>query len=374
MKRLLLPSLLMLVQLSATAQTATFLRPHDMAKWGVPPGNYSGIAPLGDGRYALISDKQEADGWHEISISFTTSGDIESVAYLGAHYAPTEGTARDAEGIVSVAADTLAEASASQAATVFVSAESDQRILELDLQGCPTGRELAVPDWAGPDAIYGNYGFEALAYDATAGEFWSTTEHALRADAGIKSSPDYAQPMVLRLLHFGHDLSFRGSYAYRTDAPSASPPVKSYAFGVAELTALPYPRHKATGDYDNGPTLLVLEREVAVRPKFVGSFVRHCLYSVQPLQSGQDATGLGDAAPIYNNSELPKRLVGEFTTRLRLAGRRDFANYEGMCLGPVLADGRQTILLVADSQNRFGNRIFQMKDYIRVAILPSDRP
>ena len=41
-----------------------------------------------------------------------------------------------------------------------------------------------------------------------------------------------------------------------------------------------------------------------------------------------------------------------------------------MCLGPKLANGRQTILLIADSQNRTGNAFFHLKDYIKVLLLP----
>jgi len=29
-----------------------------------------------------------------------------------------------------------------------------------------------------------------------------------------------------------------------------------------------------------------------------------------------------------------------------------FANYEGMCLGPKLQDGRQVLILISDSQNQ----------------------
>ena len=39
-----------------------------------------------------------------------------------------------------------------------------------------------------------------------------------------------------------------------------------------------------------------------------------------------------------------------------------------MCLGPRLEDGRQTVLLVSDSQNRAGNPLFHLKDYIRVIV------
>ena len=43
---------------------------------------------------------------------------------------------------------------------------------------------------------------------------------------------------------------------------------------------------------------------------------------------------------------LEKTLLTRFNTSFM-----NLANYEGMCLGPVLPDGRQTLLLLADSQD-----------------------
>ena len=37
--------------------------------------------------------------------------------------------------------------------------------------------------------------------------------------------------------------------------------------------------------------------------------------------------------------------------------------------GPKLANGGQTVLLVADSQNRAGNSLFHLKDYIKVLVI-----
>jgi hypothetical protein len=50
----------------------------------------------------------------------------------------------------------------------------------------------------------------------------------------------------------------------------------------------------------------------------------------------------------------------------------NLANYEGICLGPKLDDGRQTILLINDSQSRRGNALYRLKDYIKTIILPKD--
>ena len=46
-----------------------------------------------------------------------------------------------------------------------------------------------------------------------------------------------------------------------------------------------------------------------------------------------------------------------------------FANYEGMCLGRPLPDGRQTLLLVNDSQGGYRKGPFRLKDYIKVIVI-----
>lgn len=339
---ILLTATTFFICLGAYAQQLRLLQPHDMGRWSVPPGNYSGITPLGNGRYALISDKQEADGWTEVKIEFTEQGDISHIENVAQHFAPTSGTARDAEGIVAIKHDSP---SGGDDFTLFVSAESDQRIVELDSLGRATGRELAVPKAFSTDSIFGNYGFEALAYDTVRKLFWTTTEQGLRHDNERPSAPDNPRPALLRLQTFDANLQPAAQYAYCTETPSASRPMRLYAFGVPEMTALPDGR------------LLVLEREVAIRRRFDRSYVKHRLFCIAPDEAEQ--------FPAY----IEKTLIGEFTTHLNILGRKNLANYEGMCLGPTLPDGRQTLLLVADSQNRMGNGLFRLKDYIRVAIL-----
>lgn len=46
---------------------------------------------------------------------------------------------------------------------------------------------------------------------------------------------------------------------------------------------------------------------------------------------------------------MKKQLLAEWKTSLTLF-HQDFANYEGMCLGPKLHNGAQVLVLCADSQ------------------------
>lgn len=367
--------------LAGAAQTAPppaprVFAPHDMGRWGIPAGNYSGIAPLGGDRYALVSDKQEADGWIEVSITFGPDGDISSMKFEGAHLASA---VRDSAG-AALASASAAHASASAAhasvrdaedivatedGTVFVCAENDQRIIELDAEGRATGRELDVPEWCGVAHIFNNYGFEALARNAADGSFWTTTEHSLRADAssGSDAAPrpsGYGNPVstVHRLLHFDKDLQYVGACTYRSEAPRADKPLRAYAFGVPAMTAAP------------DGSLYVMEREMAVTPRFVGSWCRVAIFRVNPTLAKDSAVFAKDNdALAKDNDALAKEPIVEFSTRLRLVGRKTLANYEGMCFGPERPDGRRSLLLVADSQNRAGNTLYRLKDYIRVVVL-----
>jgi len=72
--------------------------------------------------------------------------------------------------------------------------------------------------------------------------------------------------------------------------------------------------------------------------------------------------------PLHQPGEvLEKQLLTEFRTRINVTAR-SFANYEGICCGPRLADGRRLLLLVADSQNQYKG---WLKDWFR-SIVVSD--
>ena len=129
LKSILLLHLLLTVSVLCAQEVQSF-KQHNMKRWGIPAGNYSGIAHISGDRYALISDKQTADGWTEVSISFLPSGDIDRMTFIAHHFDDqTKGKARDSEGIVYVPGQGF-----------FVSAESDQKILELSEDGTPTGK------------------------------------------------------------------------------------------------------------------------------------------------------------------------------------------------------------------------------------------
>ena len=328
------------------------LRQRSMKRWGVTPANYSGITPLGNNRYALVSDKEKTDGFYIVQIlQDPNSGKVTKVVpegYFG-NPSPTKtesgATMRDTEGIIYHPT----------ANTVFISGEADQQILEYALNGVPTGRKLNIPQEFSTANIYHNLGFEALAYSASAHRFWTITEGPLRSDGTPNSPKQTAQPNLLRLQCFGEDLQPLAQYAYRMDYAKKPKQTGSHNHGVPALCALPDGR------------LLVLEREIRVSPNYFASHVECKIFMINPLESHQiDSYTKFDS--LDPNHFMIKTLVANFKTRLTPV-QYNLANYEGMCLGIRLNDGTQTLLLVNDSQAGFGKGPIKLKDYIKVVKL-----
>ncbi len=260
----------------------------------IPPGNYSGITPIGNGLYAVVDDKMQ-DGFYVFSLKFNQRGELTSVYNVG--FLESGNANRDAEGIVFVPSTK----------TIFTSGEKRNDVLEYGLDGKPTFRELKIPDVFKKAKL--NRGLEALAYNANTHLFWTTTESPLKEDS------------ILRLQRFGDDLQPRESFSYRLDDPDSAF-VGNRVHGVSAMTAL-----------DDG-SLLILEREALTTKEKLGSCVKCKIYQVNPRYSSD------------------KHLVHEWKTTISLF-HQDYANYEGMCLGPKLEDGSQVILLISDSQNRY---------------------
>ena len=195
------------------------------------------------------------------------------------------------------------------------------------------------------DKIYPNKGFEALTYNASTGLFWTTTEGPLKED-GEQSVVRYLQSFDLSLepqavIHYEMDRP-RKSLAESKDA-------QAYVHGISAIAAL-----------DDGQ-LIVLEREVFV-PK--GGFLKMALesFSVTSLYLVNPAEAV--FADGWRCGHVSKRLLCSFAT-----GALGLANYEGMCLGPKLLDGRQTLVLIADSQGGSKGRVLE---YVKVIALKAE--
>ena len=257
----------------------------------------------------------------------TKTGDIKDVKNEG-FMTMSDKPNRDEEGICYVAPTN----------TVFVSSESDGQIIEYTLVGQQTGRKLNIPSEF--TTTRSNCGFEALTYNASTHRFWTTTENTLKQD-GAKPNIKKKIANLLRLQSFGEDPQPKEQYWYLSDSSAVESLEGKSILGVSGLTAL-----------DNGQ-IIVLEREIRETPKYIGSFVHVKLYLVNPsLQNPGDL--------------LQKKLITEFRTHINLKNQ-NFANYEGICMGPKTEDGRQILLMVADSQNQYKG---WLRDWFKTIVIP----
>lgn len=213
--------------------------------------------------------------------------------------------------------------------------------------------KAAVPEWASEQPLptseaftlpplfssaRNNLSLESLAL-GTDGSVWTANEEALVGD-GEPSNVDHGS--VVRLVKFTSNGKMSGQWAYLTDPVEASPPKGDprERSGVSDVVVMP-----------NGE-LLVLERELDVRkilfvrlPRF-----RSRLYEVD-FNGGTDVSGFGgligaDYRPVAKRLLWEKRFLAN--------------NFEGACLGPKLADGRQTLLLVSDDEDGLIRQDLQM--------------
>jgi len=299
---------------------------------------FSAITPVRiDGEnyvFAVVTDKANAGGIYYLSLII----DTKAMTVRGSGLHPLEGTVasddvRDPEGIAKVGDN------------FWVSGEKDQKILEYDALGYPTGRVLEVPDEFSKEKIQPNLGFESLTYDSNTNTLWTTTENSLRED--VLSDGDNG-PM-LRLQGFdAASLKPKKQLIYYMDKPKYST-VKAratYVHGVSDILSLPDGR------------IVVMEREVYVdvRSLKLKSIVK--LYSVDPSSAKE-----GEA--------LQKTLIDSLVTGLK-GLKLTLANYEGMTY-VNLPDYGQAIILVNDSQGKQsksrGKISVSLSDYIRVVPL-----
>lgn len=290
---------------------------HRLGRYGINPGGYSGITALGADRYAVVSDRDAQAGFHVWRIVLNPeNGALEDVCEES--FRAQEGhVERDAEGI----------AYCPSRKSVFVSGEADGSILEHRLDGTLTGSRLAVPAQV-VSSLAPNRGFESLAYDSVGHHFWTMNESPLLVESNS---------LRLLLMQFDDQLRLTASFPYYLQEPVSRDTGRDYYHGVSAMAALPDGR------------LLVLEREARIARHYQGSRCWCTLFCFTP------STG-------------EKQLVGQWNSRFGLFNTR-FSNYEGLCLGPCLQDGRLTLLMLSDSQCGYGKGPWHLRDRLRVVVL-----
>ena len=289
----------------------------------VPKGNYSGITRISDNTYAVVSDEESHDGFYKFNINLNPStGEIVSVENVGYYHSETVG--RDAECI----------AYNPQRKTLYIGGERNNSIVEFTLEGKATGVRSGnlMPD------ARSNMGMESLSYDPNTKLLWTMSESTFKSDnEGNFSQITNGVANMLRLTAYDTDFNKIREYAYKADTPENMKDGAVYAIGVSDIECL-----------DDG-RLLIMEREAYVPKIKYGAWTKTKLYLVNPNQGYEVKSG----KPLTTESQfLPKTLIWSCSTTLSFNGL-NWANYEGICRGPKLEDGGQTIILISDSQNRY---------------------
>ena len=342
----------------------------------VAAGNYSGIAHLHDDIYAVVSDKSDSALYFNFRIQVNPkTGELEQVENLG-FTERTDGTLNDGkfwqgqekgfdhEAIVKASDSTL-----------VITSEGYCRLKEYPV--LPTSanapkisyqQNLWESRWPSSD-FYPNYNFESLAFDSVRQYLWTIPESTLRKD-GQPATPQNGLANQLRLMRlnwgkikenrnkeeYSEEVSskkasrYMTAYAYQMDQPSTHKKADIYVMGVSELCALP------------DGQLLVLEREAFIPKIKIGAFCKCKLYLINPLNSEEFSMKENFSS---DTPFLKKRLLAEWKTGLSLS-KRSFANYEGMCLGPMLEDGSQVVILLSDSQDQYAG---VLKDWFKTIVI-----
>jgi hypothetical protein len=213
----------------------------------------------------------------------------------------------------------------------IVASEKGPRLLEVDRQG-KLRRDIPLP--AHYAKARDNKSLESLSLSPSGRYLFTTTEEALSCDGARATPTSGTRVRILRMTRDGGDAT---EHAYMTDPL----PHDTGDYGIADLAAL--------SDDD----VLVLERGWT---RGAGNTTR--IYRVSltdPRTSCLASPALAADAPV-----LEKRLVVDLakvaasglpaTRQAQAAPILD--NFEGLAVGPVLADGRRSLVLVSDDNGR----------------------
>ena len=342
----------------------------------VAAGNYSGIAHLHDDIYAVVSDKSDSALYFNFRILVNPkTGELEQIENQG-FTERTDGTLNDGkpwlwlekgfdhEAIVKVSDSTLVIASEGYCRL------KEYPFLPISADTAKVGyqQNLWKSRWPSSD-FYPNYNFESLAFDSVHQYLWTIPESTLRKD-GQPATPQNGLANRLRLMRLDwgkmkedsnreeyseqvsskKDSRYMTTYAYQMDQPSTHKKADIYVMGVSELCVLP------------DGQLLVLEREAFIPKIKIGAFCKCKLYLINPLNSEEFSMKEKFSS---DTPFLKKRLLTEWKTGLSLS-KRSFANYEGMCLGPMLEDGSQVVILLSDSQDQYAG---VLKDWFKTIVI-----
>ena len=283
----------------------------EVARTAGAPVQLSGIAWVGGDSYIAVDDTDAC--LHPLTLAINPADG--SLATNGVTFGEPRPLADSSDP----------EACAWDAAsgTMWIADEKTTSIREYAPSGGDPRRTAPVP--AALRRPHNNLGLESLALSDNVLTLWTASEDTLPADGDRGSATAGG---LIRLVKFTRDTpqgDWReaGQWSYRVDPLDSEPHPKAVS-GVSELAVLP------------DGSLLVLERTFAVRRRIPSFEFR--LYHA-------DVAG---ATEVSGLASLKDEAVTPATKRLLYRSGPGFANYEGMCLGPALADGSRALILVSD--------------------------
>ncbi len=272
----------------------------------------SGLVWTGGEAFYAVSDQRAILVPLTLQIDLTT-GRIGS-GKIGTPM-PVPGAPGDFEGVTYVLA----------AKAFYISSEEGHTVLRF-VAGQPRAERLTVPPVFAQARK--NLSLEALTWDDVAQQFWIANEEALAPDGPLASA---TQGTLVRLQRL--DARFRPVAQFAWRAEPATLRFGGAGSGVTDLCVLPDRR------------LLVLERG------FTGAGLQLRLY----LADFQNAT---------DTSRLPALAGADFVAAkkvLLFEQATGFVNFEGLALGPKLADGSRSLILIADSNGGSTHTLLPLK-------------
>lgn len=208
----------------------------------------------------------------------------------------------------------------------------------------PTGKwisDIPLPEKYLPEATglqtkgtQNNLAFEGLSLSPSAKVLYTSTEGALFQDVGMVSGAEKGE--VIRLLRFDLGDSWKATkeFAYRMEPLVANNIGPQVFVGVSEILAL------------SDDKVIVMERGVRISPAKIWSN-RVTLY-LADLSKATDTLPLAKLEGAKNLVEAPKTKLVDFETDLKADRKSSVENFEAMAFGPVLPDGRKTLLVMTD--------------------------
>lgn len=201
--------------------------------------------------------------------------------------------------------------------------------------------DITVPEKYFPEAtglqtkgIQNNLAFEGLSLSPSGKVLFTSTEAALFQDTSMAGMAEKGE--VIRLLRFDFSESWKATkeFAYRMD-PFVGNDIGPQVFvGVSEILAL------------SDDKVIVMERGVRISAAKIWSN-RVTLY-LADLSKATDTLPLAKIEGAKDLVEVSKTKIIDFETDLKADRKKSVENFEAMAFGPVLPDGRKTLLVMTD--------------------------